>query len=52
VQIRLDPENARLVRRNAQAHRRIFKRRKSYAALVNEALRDLFKNQENHNPVI
>lgn len=42
MQIRLDPDNAAKVKRNADAHRRIFKRKKPYAAVVNEALRDLF----------
>lgn len=41
MQIRLDPDNANYVERNAKAHRRIFKRRKSYAAIVNEMLRDM-----------
>lgn len=39
--VRLDSQNADYVKRNAKAHRRIFKRRKSYAAIVNEMLRDL-----------
>lgn len=46
MQIRLDTDNAKLVRRNAEAHRRIFKRKKPYAAVVNEMLRDLFENQK------
>lgn len=52
MQIRLDPDNARDIKRNALAHRRLFKRRKSYAAFVNEALRDLFKTPRNHNPIV
>lgn len=39
--IRLDKLNADYVLRNAKAHQRIFKRRKSYAAIVNEMLRNL-----------
>lgn len=41
MQIRLDPDNANYVERNSKAHKRIFKRRKSYAAIVNEMLRDM-----------
>lgn len=52
MQVRLDPDIARLVRRDAAAHKRLFKRRRSHAAIVNEALRDLFKNASNHNPVV
>lgn len=43
MQVRLDPDIARTVKRNTDAHKRVFKRRKSYAEFVNERLRDLFK---------
>lgn len=52
VQVRIHPDIAEEIRRNAKAHKRIFKRPKSAAAIVNEALRDLFKNASNHNPVV
>lgn len=42
MQIRLDDDIARAVKREADAHRRLFKRRKSYAAVANEKLRELF----------
>lgn len=51
--IRLDKPNADYVLRNAKAHRRMFKRRKSYAAIVNEMLRDLIGRngkQSQHTP--
>lgn len=40
MQVRLDPDIAKLVKRNADAHRRVFKRRRSYSAVVNEMLRE------------
>lgn len=52
VQIRLDKDLAKIVKRNALAHRRIFKRPKSYASVVNEALRDSLNTPRNHNPMI
>lgn len=48
MQIRLDPDIADKIRREASAHRRIFKRRKSYAEIVNKALRDLFGKNGNN----
>lgn len=39
MQVRLDPDIAKLVKRSADAHRRIFKRRRSYATHVNLLLR-------------
>lgn len=42
MQIRLDPDIARVIKKNADAHIRLFKRRKSHAAIVNEALRERF----------
>lgn len=43
MQVRLDLDIARTVKRNTDAHKRVFKRRKSYTEFVNERLRDLFK---------
>lgn len=45
MQIRLDPDIARTIKRNADAHRHLFKRRKSYAAFVNEELRNVFSKR-------
>ena len=40
VQIRIDPDIAETLRRDAKAHFRVFKRKKSFAATVNEILRE------------
>lgn len=40
MQIRLDAENAAAVKRESQAHIRIFKRRRSHADIVNMMVRD------------
>lgn len=41
MQIRLDPDITRYVKRNAAAHKRIFLRPKPAAHIVNEMLRDM-----------
>jgi len=51
MQVRLDPDIAKTVKRNTDAHRRVFKRRKSYTEFVNERLRDLFKRLPGTNQV-
>lgn len=51
VQVRLDPDIARTVKRNTDAHRKVFKRRKSYTEFVNERLRDLFKRMPGNGQI-
>lgn len=46
MQIRLDPDIAKTVRRNCEAHQRVFGRRKSFTEFANERLRDLFGKDE------
>lgn len=46
MQIRLDADIAKIVKRDCEAHRRIFKRQKPYAAVVNDILRDVFGRRE------
>lgn len=46
MQVRIDPDIASHVRKSTQAHRRIFKRRKSYAEYVNEMLRSAWEKIE------
>ena len=50
MQVRIDPANAKRIKRNSEAHRRIFKRTKPYAAIVNEILSDVFRKNDNHRP--
>jgi len=45
MHVRLDADIARIIKRNADAHRRLFKRRKSYATIVNTLLRELLTKQ-------
>jgi hypothetical protein len=40
MQVRIDTDLARIVKRESQAHRRRFKRSKSASAIVNLTLRD------------
>lgn len=45
MQVRLDPDIAKKVKRNTQAHHVMFKRRRPFSAEVNLMLRDyLFEN--------
>lgn len=46
MQVRLDTDIARFVLRNAEAYQRMFLRRKSHAAIVNEMLRDVIRKNE------
>lgn len=48
MHIRLDPDIADFVRRDARAHQRLFKRRKSYNTIVNMLLKDVIKVNSNH----
>ena len=50
VQIRIDPDIAETLRRDAKAHFRVFKRKKSFAATVNEILRKNLPNSAPQNP--
>lgn len=50
MQVRLDPDIAKLVKRSADAHQRVFKRRRSFSAHVNLLLRDaLFHGKDGKN---
>lgn len=45
MQIRLDPPNAAAVRKEALAHRRVFKRKRSFSDVVNRLLFMAFDKQ-------
>lgn len=42
MMVRVDNDIAKIIRQSASAHRRAFKRRKSFATLANEAMRSAF----------
>lgn len=48
MQIRLDPPNAAAVRKDALAHRRIFKRKRSFADVVNRIVGAYFDRAKNN----
>lgn len=48
MHIRLDTDNARAVRKEAQWHRRFFKRRRSFADVANEMIRRVVENPAWH----